>query len=112
MVDDGSSDETAATVAAFGDRVRYLFQPNAGVSAARNAGVARRPAIGLPFSTPTIGTIPTACAGMPNGSSAIPDLDFLTGDYEYRRPDGSLISRSMETTEAGRALLGESERRA
>ena len=40
VVDDGSSDETAATVAAFGDRVRYLFQPNAGVSAARNAGVA------------------------------------------------------------------------
>ena len=40
VVDDGSTDETAATVAAFGNRVRYLFQPNAGVSAARNAGVA------------------------------------------------------------------------
>ena len=34
-----------------------------------------------------------------------PALDFCTGDYEYRRPDGSLISRSMEMTEAGRALL-------
>jgi glycosyltransferase involved in cell wall biosynthesis len=39
VVDDGSSDDTRAVVTAFGGRVRYLGQPNAGVSAARNRGM-------------------------------------------------------------------------
>jgi glycosyltransferase involved in cell wall biosynthesis len=39
VVDDGSTDETAAVVAAFGNAVRYIRQDNAGVCAARNLGV-------------------------------------------------------------------------
>lgn len=39
VVDDGSSDDTRAVVARYGERVHYLWQPNAGVSAARNRGV-------------------------------------------------------------------------
>ena len=39
VVDDGSSDETAAVVGAFGDAVKYVRQDNAGVCAARNRGV-------------------------------------------------------------------------
>jgi glycosyltransferase involved in cell wall biosynthesis len=40
VVDDGSTDRTRATVDAFGARVRYLPQPNAGPAAARNTGIA------------------------------------------------------------------------
>ncbi|MCB0189909.1 MAG: glycosyltransferase family 2 protein, partial [Caldilineaceae bacterium] len=40
VVDDGSTDDTAAVVAAFGSAVHYLHQPNAGAAAARNRGVA------------------------------------------------------------------------
>jgi glycosyltransferase involved in cell wall biosynthesis len=39
VVDDGSTDGTAAAVAAYADAVHYVYQPNAGASAARNHGV-------------------------------------------------------------------------
>jgi glycosyltransferase involved in cell wall biosynthesis len=39
VVDDGSTDDTAARVGAFGRRVTYVRQVNQGVSAARNHGI-------------------------------------------------------------------------
>jgi glycosyltransferase involved in cell wall biosynthesis len=40
VVDDGSSDDTPSILTAYGEQLRTLRQPNRGVSAARNAGVA------------------------------------------------------------------------
>jgi len=39
VADDGSTDATAALVASYGDRVRYVWQPNTGPAAARNLGL-------------------------------------------------------------------------
>lgn len=39
IVDDGSTDNTAAIARNFGDEVQYLFQPNRGAPAARNHGL-------------------------------------------------------------------------
>jgi glycosyltransferase involved in cell wall biosynthesis len=39
VVNDGSTDDTAAVLARYGDRIRVITQPNRGLSAARNAGV-------------------------------------------------------------------------
>jgi glycosyltransferase involved in cell wall biosynthesis len=39
VVDDGSTDDTRARLASFGHRIKYIYQKNAGISAARNAGV-------------------------------------------------------------------------
>lgn len=49
VVDDGSTDDTAAVLARYGDRIRVIAQPNGGVSAARNAGVAAASADWLTF---------------------------------------------------------------
>jgi glycosyltransferase involved in cell wall biosynthesis len=49
VVDDGSKDSTRAAVAPFGDKVRYIWQENRGLSGARNMGIqaARAPYIAL-----------------------------------------------------------------
>lgn len=41
VVDDGSTDQTAAVAQRYGDRVRYIFQENRGLSGARNTGIAQ-----------------------------------------------------------------------
>ncbi len=39
VIDDGSTDDTREVIRGFGDRVRYLYQENRGLAAARNRGV-------------------------------------------------------------------------
>ncbi|MBL6764306.1 MAG: glycosyltransferase [Verrucomicrobiae bacterium] len=39
VIDDGSKDDTAEVMKQFGSPVRYVFQENAGLSAARNSGI-------------------------------------------------------------------------
>src|SRR5947209_609603 len=39
VVDDGSTDNTADLIAKYGDRVRYVYQKNAGLPSARNTGI-------------------------------------------------------------------------
>ncbi|MEW5943853.1 MAG: glycosyltransferase [Pseudomonadota bacterium] len=109
VVDDGSTDATREVVAGFGDRVRYLRQANAGVSAARNAGARAATGDWLAFLDADDWYYPDRLRWHAEWIERAPDLDFLTGDYEYRRPDGSLISRSMEINEAGCILMAKAE---
>lgn len=105
VVDDGSTDGTREEIARFGDRVQYLHQANAGVSAARNAGAKAARGDWLAFLDADDWYYPDRLRWHAEWIERDPALDFLTGDYEYRRSDGSLIGRSMEKTTAGRALL-------
>ncbi len=105
VVDDGSTDDTGKVVASFGARVVCLRQANAGVSAARNAGVSRARGDWLAFLDADDWYYPDRLRWHANWIARDPGLDFLTGDYEYRRPDAGLISRSMPITEAGKRLL-------
>lgn len=109
IVDDGSSDSTARVVERFGRRVIYLHQPNSGVSAARNAGAKRASGEWLAFLDADDRYYVDRLRWHAEWIMRDPSLDFLTGDYEYHRPDDSLISRSMEITEAGAALLGKAK---
>ncbi len=49
VVDDGSTDDSLAQVTQFGDKVKYIYQTNAGLSAARNTGfrASKGPLIGV-----------------------------------------------------------------
>lgn len=105
VVDDGSTDETPRVVAEFGAAVVYLRQANAGVSAARNNGVRQAKGDWLAFLDADDWYYPERLRWHAEWIARDSDLDFLTGDYDYRRPDGSLISRSMENTESGTRLL-------
>ena len=105
VVDDGSTDDTARVVRAFGQQLTYLYQANRGVSAARNAGARRATGEWLAFLDADDWYYVHRLRWHAEWIVRDPELDFLTGDYEYRRPDGTLISRSMEITEAGASLL-------
>ena len=41
VVDDGSTDATAEVIKAYGDQIQYIYQNNAGPSAARNRGISQ-----------------------------------------------------------------------
>ncbi|MCP5278335.1 MAG: glycosyltransferase family 2 protein [Thiobacillus sp.] len=105
VVDDGSVDKTAEVVAGYGERVRYLRQDNAGVSAARNAGARAATGDWLAFLDADDWYYPDRLKWHADWIAQDSGLDFLTGDYDYRRPDDSRISGSMEIHDSGRVLL-------
>lgn len=105
VVDDGSTDATAEQVKHFGAAVTYIHQPNAGVAAARNAGVDAASGDWLAFLDADDYYYPERLQWHAELLQYHPELDFMTGDFDYVRPSGELIRRSMESTPAGRKLL-------
>lgn len=105
IVDDGSIDNTAVVAQRYGVPVRYFYQENAGASAARNAGVRVAQGEWLAFLDADDWYYPDRLRLHAEWIMRDPNLDFLTGDYDYVRPDGSRISGSMEKHESGRAML-------
>ena len=39
VVDDGSKDDTKEVLKMYGDKIKYIYQDNSGVAAARNTGI-------------------------------------------------------------------------
>ena len=105
VIDDGSGDGTADIVAKYGDRVRCLRQDNAGVSAARNAGARAASGDWLAFLDADDWYYPDRLRWHAEWIAKDGRLDFLTGDYDYRRPDDTRISGSMEMHASGQAML-------
>jgi len=105
VVDDGSRDETAAVAQRYGEPVRYVHQENAGVSAARNAGVRIARGEWLAFLDADDWYYADRLRLHAEWIMRDASLDYLTGDYDYVHPDGSRISGSMEKHQSGRAML-------
>jgi GT2 family glycosyltransferase len=105
VVDDGSTDNSVQVAKGFGSKVRVIQQSNAGVSAARNRGAESATGDWLAFLDADDWYYPDRLRWHAEWIERDADLDFLTGDYEYRREDGSLIGTSMVLHPSGREML-------
>ena len=105
VVDDGSTDTTATVARRYGDAICLLRQPNTGVAAARNAGARVATGDWLAFLDADDWYAPDRLRLHAEWLSVDANLDFLTGDYEYRDAAGVLMGTSMTQHAAGRAVL-------
>jgi peptidoglycan/xylan/chitin deacetylase (PgdA/CDA1 family) len=93
VVDDGSSDETAAIAASFAERdarIRVISQPQGGVSDARNAGIALARYAWLLFLDADDWLLPQHLKRMTNALISDPDLDAVHCGWTHVAPDGRL----------------------
>ncbi|HVN87181.1 MAG TPA: glycosyltransferase [Candidatus Binatia bacterium] len=109
VVDDGSTDETDAALARFGDRLRCVRQDNRGVSAARNAGVRHARGKWIAFLDSDDLWLPDKLAVQCSFVAAHPDTRICqTGELwlrngvrvnpcrHHRKPDGDVFVPSLE----------------
>ena len=107
VVDDGSTDHSASVAQGFGAAVTLLRQPNAGVSAARNAGARAASGDWLAFLDADDWYYPQRLKRHAEWIAQDSTLDFLTGDYEYRDASGALLGTSLAQHALGQVLLAQ-----
>jgi glycosyltransferase involved in cell wall biosynthesis len=81
VVDDGSGDQTPQVLAGFGDRIRVIRQPNAGASAARNAGILAAKSDWIAFLDGDDEWLPEAIALLGGVVERHPELVWATGNF-------------------------------
>ena len=101
VVDDGSADATAEIIKRYGEKVRYIHQPNAGVSAARNAGIQAATGDWIAFLDADDEWLPEKIKLQTEQLARNPDLVWTTGNYIECLCDEK---RSAEHTPASQCL--------
>lgn len=92
VVDDGSTDNTREVIAAFEPQVRYLYQTNAGLSAARNTGVIAASHELIAFLDADDQFEPEMIAILSAELEALPsDYGLVAGDCHKVNSDGEMI---------------------
>jgi glycosyltransferase involved in cell wall biosynthesis len=94
IVDDGSTDDTAALARGFGDnRIRLLANERSGVSAARNLGARTATGTWLMFLDADDRLRPGAIATLTEGANNAPHAVLVYGDYNLIDGKGRSIGR-------------------
>ncbi|WP_426416969.1 glycosyltransferase family 2 protein [Aestuariirhabdus sp. LZHN29] len=89
VVDDGSTDGSAAVAARYGERISLIQQDNLGVSVARNRGVAHASGDWLAFLDADDWYYPHRLSCHAELIQRYPKLDLLSGNFHYVYEDGS-----------------------
>jgi len=97
VVDDGSTDDTAAVAARY-PAVRYVRQANAGLAAARNAGLAASAGDLLVFLDADDRLLPRAVERGLECFRERPDCAFVYGTYSWVRADGTFYDEGWAAT--------------
>jgi glycosyltransferase involved in cell wall biosynthesis len=90
VIDDGSTDATAAVAGSYPD-VRLLRQSNAGLSAARNAGLGLARGDYLVFLDADDRLLPNALRDGIESLARHPEAAFTSGHFRYIRAEGSTL---------------------
>lgn len=92
VVDDGSTDDGAAIVEQYTDpRIRLIRQENAGVSAARNKGIAEARGEYVAFLDADDEWSPEYIEIQFQLTEKFPQCDVFATNYEFRRPSGEMV---------------------
>jgi glycosyltransferase involved in cell wall biosynthesis len=100
VVDDGSCDNTKQVVQAYGDRVRYMFQDNAGPGAARNLGIRTSEGMYLAFLDSDDAWMPEFLAKTVGALDVHPEVDAVTTTI-YVGPAARTKEALMEGVQTG-----------
>jgi hypothetical protein len=95
IIDDGSTDETAAVARRYPD-ARYVYQQNQGESAARNAGAAEATGKSIVFLDADDELTPYAVESSLERLRENPDCAFAYGHQQFVDADGSPLEPSLE----------------
>jgi glycosyltransferase involved in cell wall biosynthesis len=98
VVNDGSPDNTPEVAAGFANRICYIPQTNAGLSAARNTGLAHATGEFALFLDADDSLCPDAVERMIDALSRNPDGDVFVSGWWDTDPAGNLIGRQSAPT--------------
>lgn len=91
VVDDGSTDETRTLIESFGTRIRYIYQKNAGLAAARNMGLAAARGEFIAFQDSDDLWLPWKLQAQVALMRCFPELALIWTDMKAISPDGVVI---------------------
>ncbi len=89
VVDDGSTDDTAASLERYQDHIKLLRQPNGGVGAAHNTAIAKATGEFVVLIDADDEWEPTRLQRIGEYAKAHPDIDLITTEARVMFPDGT-----------------------
>ena len=90
VVDDGSTDNTREALAAYGDRIKYVYQANRGLSGARNTGTRHASHPWVAFLDSDDWWLPEKIERQAKLVEADPSLDLVYTSKWLHFPDGEI----------------------
>ena len=108
VIDDGSTDGTRKRLASFSDspRFQYVYQANAGRSAARNRGIAKARGEFLLFLDSDDWLLPNALADLLQLAASHPSARMIGGQTQFVDKQGRQFASLSPTLEEGMAYPG------